>query len=435
MPWQILAAHVVGAVNDDGRPRWPFIIVTVPRQSGKTTAAGAWAIERAFTVPNARVWYTAQTGQKAREKWLEVVNDFNRSPFAPMVKVLKTNGSESMEFARFNSAFRPHPPTEDSLHSMQSDLNLIDEAWAFDEPQADALMQAITPTQATRPHRQTIILSTVGTAASTWLHGLIDQGLAGAEDIFLLDYGIANDQDATDLDAVAASHPAFGYTLDMDSLKAGLRQLGPAGFARGYGNRRTGAREMLIHNSTWKACQTTDYMPANAPAVIGAAIDIERTETAIAAACWVGDIPMIEVIEVRPGTRWAPAKIEKYCKDLKDAPIVDNVGPSSTLHAELTRRGLPPMDIKTRELTTASAELLDRMTKTDADGNPAPAVRIRSSSHLDLAMAIVEKRRLGDGWTWQRRSQGGSIAALEAATLALHGLQNRQPADPKPQIF
>lgn len=435
MPWQELGSHVVGQRRADGRPQWSLIIISVPRQAGKTTKSNAIQLHKALSLKGAKVWYTADNGQKARAKWLELVDAVQASPFrAPFVKALKTNGSEAIKIPSMRSQIRPHPPTEDSLHSEQSDLNIIDEAWSFDEVEAEALMQAITPTQATRPHRQTIIISTMGSAESVWFHGLIDQARAGDPNIFLLDYGIPDDADPTDLDVVAAHHPAYGHTIDMEALETALAQLGPAGFARAYGNRKTGARNTLIPAKTWALAQTDIDMPADTTAYIGAAIDIDRTETAIAAASMVDGVPLVEILDVRPGTTWALAQLRKYRQLTKTAPVIDQVGPSSTLFAEADRAKLKPVKPTPRDLTTATAEVYDRLTYTTVDGDPAPRIRFRNDPALDLAMQIVDRRHLGDAWTWSRKDSHGSIAALEAATLALHGLLTNKKAA-KPFIY
>ncbi len=67
---------------------------------------------------------------------------------APRLKSLATrrltNGSEVLKF-RNGSEFRPHPPSEDSLHSKQSDSNSIDEAWAFSELRARSYSARSSP--------------------------------------------------------------------------------------------------------------------------------------------------------------------------------------------------------------------------------------------------------------------------------------------------
>ena len=43
----------------------------------------------------------------------------------------------------------------------------------------------------------------------------------------------------------------------------------------------------------------------------------------------------------------------------------------------------------------------------------------------DIAAEIVEQRRVGEAWAWSRKTAVGSIAALEAATLAIWGLEHK----------
>lgn len=438
LPWQVIAHHAVGARRDNGLPRFPFIVVSVPRQAGKTKGSWAWNYHKALTVPNAKCWYTADTGTKARARWLEMVDDSNRSPYASLTRVKKTNGSEALEFDRLRSQIRPHPPTEDSLHSEQSDLNVIDEGWSFDEFQAAALMQAIIPTQATRPHRQTIITSTMGTADSAWFHDLVDRAYQGDDGIFLIDYGIPEDVDPTDLEAVAAHHPAYGLLpgVDLDYFRTSLGTLGPAGFARAMGNRRTANRDSLIPDQAYRRALTDMEIPPGVEAVIGAAIDFERTETAIVAAAWVDGLPLIEVLECRPGTSWAVDRLAHYMTaGGVTTCVIDRVGPSSTLFADAERHKLKPMEIKARDLCMSSAEVMDRLTYRDENSVLSPKIRFRPDPAMDLAVQVADKRGIGDSWTWARRGSAGSVAALEAGTLALFGLMNRPAPARAPMIY
>ena len=433
MPWQEYAADVIGEIGPDGLPRWPMVIISVPRQSGKTTLALAACIHRLITGRRRRVWSTAQTGQKARGKWLEQVEiiEADGFPLRELFTTRKAAGNEQLLVPRLGSRFSPHPPTEDSLHGEQSDLNFIDEGWVFDDAQAAALMQAIVPTQTTRPGAQTIIVSTMGTAASSWFHGLVDKARQPDSGIALLDWGIGPDDDPTDLDVIAAHHPAYGYTVTMDALERARAQLAPAEFARAYGNRKTGARERLIPLEAWQSAQTREKIPASADVVFAAAVDYERTETAIVAAALAADgVPIIEVVDLRPGTGWAADRLDELVdKHGAPPPVVDPVGPSGTLADKLKLRGHDLPLVNVRALTSACAEFMDRLTAVDADGLAAPTVRISPDSALDVAAEIVTQRRVGEAWAWARKGAAGSIATLDAATLALWGLLHK-PAPP-----
>ncbi|QNQ91502.1 terminase [Corynebacterium poyangense] len=440
MPWQQHCLDIIGEVDETGVYRWPIVIISVPRQSGKTTMTMAVALHRILTGRGRKVWHTAQTGQDARSKWLELVDVAMASSWRSLLKSRKTNGAESLEIPRLLSKFSPHPPTEESLHGEQSDLNIIDEAWAFDDAQGEALMQAIVPTQSTRDGAQTILVSTMGTAKSTWFHGLVDKARAGVEDMAIIEWGIGPDDDPTDLDTVAACHPAYGHTVTMRALQRAAAQLGPAQFARAYGNRPTGSTERLIPTEAWQTAASTDPIPENEPVAFAAAVDWNRSETAIAAAAVVDDIPMIEIVDVRPGTSWAAPRLRQLAATHKATAIcVDNFGPSTALHDELTRGGTDVLPLKTRDVTGACAEFYDRVLgDIDTDGIRHPRIKIRPNPNLDIAAEIVTRRRTGDAWAWSRRETTGSagtIAPLEAATLAMFASLHQPPPPVEPGVF
>lgn len=432
MPWQEYAADVIGELDDRGLPRWSTVILSVPRQSGKSSLMAAVAVHRAIIRREGRVWLTAQTGADARDLWLECQERISRSPLAAAFFWRRANGTENLECKLTHATFKPHPPTEEKLHGKQSDLNIIDEAWVFDEAEAKALMQAIDPTQITRPGAQIIIVSTMGTAKSTWFHGLVDQARAGDPNMAILDWGIGPEDDPLDLETVAAHHPALGHTVTMDKLdKARSRMAAnPAEFARAYGNRATGAIERLIPEDAWKAALSDEAIPTDAVISFGAAVDIDRTRGAIAAA-WHSesdDRIFIEIVESKAGTAWLAPRL----RDLDQAHthagiIIDRVGPSGALFDELDRSGVEVQAIQSRELTAGTAEFFDRI------NHSPPKVSIRYDQTLDLAAEIVTSRYLGDAWTWDRKNSGGSIAPLEAATLALIGATHNK-LEPMPCV-
>lgn len=433
MPWQRAAADLIGEVDATGRHTFPLVVITVQRQAGKTTLLGANDIHRCLTGDRRKVWRTAQTGQDARKKWLEVADSIRASALAPMVEVKRTNGAEAILF-RNGSAFRPFPPTEDALHGEQSDCVDVDEAWSFTEYEGDYLLQAIVPTQATRPGAQTIIVSTMGTAESSWFHDLVSRGRAGEPGIALVEFGIADDADPMDLETVAAAHPAYGHTIDLDALKRAQSQMSPAQFARAYGNRQTGAPERLIAADSLAAAEYVGELDRdNGPIAFGAAVDLDRTETAIVAAVEVDGRPVIEVVDRRPGTAWAPGRlVELIGRWSPMGPAIDPTGPSSTLHDATRRAGVEPMQFVARDRSTADTDLLDRFQHLDPDtGDPAPLVRFVRSADFLAAVDVVAMRRLGDSLAFSRRGSPGPIAVLEAASNACYALSHR-PADPVP---
>lgn len=432
MPAQRYVADVAGELEQDPltglwRPRRSLVVVTKPRQAGKSHLAMAKNGERSFSVPGHRAWYTAQTGSDARDQFLK----FNEEVVAPAplgraVRVLTGNGREVMKFPN-GSTLRPHPPTEEALHGKQSDSNDIDEAWAFSEDEGRALMQAVGPTQLTRPGAQTWIWSAGGTANSTWLASLVARGRAGDPDIAFFEWGIPDDADPDDLDMIAANHPAYGHTVTMASLRALRAQFGDdqAGWARAAGNRWTEVIGGAIPAAVWAQARDTSPIPEAAPIAYAAARAADGSEVALVAAADLGDGRVLgEVLEIM--TPWTAAeRIQAWIG--ADPIAVDGVGPSGPLHDALARLGAKLVPIGARDVTAATATVLDGLTAGHYKARPHPS--------LDLAAKVAGTRRIGDGGiAWARVASGSSIAALEAYTLAAWSLTHTPAPAPAPLI-
>ena len=371
-------------------------------------------------------------GGHARRNWMKFTNDLvdQSFPLHSLFERKKSRGDEHFLIPRNGSDWAPHPPTEDSLHGEQGDFNVIDEAWVFDEAEGAALMQAITPTQSTRPGAQVILVSTRGTAASTWFHDQVAEARLGKEGVAILDWGIGPDDDASDIEVVAAAHPAVGFTQSVESLEAAWKKMGGKvnEFARAYGNRETQTRDRLIPIEAWEMASTDELIPADAQVAFGVAVSSDRNSAVIFAAgmltCGDDPVPIIELVDARPGWRWVVGRVQELM-DTHGADVwVDPIGPADALCAELERKGIAVKRVTFRLLAAGCGDFLTRLLNVDDDGMFAPEIRIRPDGALDAAADIAARRRAGDSWVWDRRSPVGSIAPLEAATLAMVGAQN-----------
>src|SRR5215831_9681235 len=131
MPWQQYVADVALEVDDDGRFVYNLVLVTVPRQSGKTTLFGSVLDHRALSTERARCYFTMQT-QKDAVDWLTNERWPLLGPFGSSVSLRRMAGSEHIRWERSGGLVRPFPPNPTGLHGKISDLVVIDEAWSFD---------------------------------------------------------------------------------------------------------------------------------------------------------------------------------------------------------------------------------------------------------------------------------------------------------------
>jgi hypothetical protein len=414
MPWQRYVADVAGEVDARGRYVHPLVVVSVPRQSGKTTLMLAQGLQRALQAPGRKIWHTAQSGRHANEKQREFVELVQNSRLSDMVAGKPRMAAGSMSLKLINgSTLKPHPPLHDSLHGEQGDHNDIDEGWSFDEPHGAALFQAIGPTHATRPGAQTFVWSTRGDASSSWFHRLIDRGYDGAG-VTLFDWGIPYDGDPDDLDLIERHHPAIGHTIEREFLVAEREAMpDPAEYARAYGNVPTGGTETIIPAAAWTAARTLDPLPEGRP-TFGAAVSLDGDHGALVAAVLDPDgRPWLEVIEQRPGRAWLIDRI-KALRDYGGGVAVDRRGPAGAVADALELAGVPLLTPTTIDYASGCQDLYDRVT------DPAgPRLIHRASEPLDAAVDVAGRRRLEEGgWVWSRKRSTGDISTLEAATLA-----------------
>lgn len=419
MPWQRVCANVIGAHNNDGSPTWPIVVITVQRQAGKTALLKAVITDRClFGSPSARVWYTAQNGKYARDMWGETVRELSvaSSPLAGYVSARWSQGAEIATFPD-GSSFSPFAPTRDALHGKQSDLAVIDEAWRHDAVRGAELMQAINPTMATRPAAQLVIVSTAGTADSAYLRGWVERGRAGAPGIGYLEWGIGDTGDPTDLDAVIAAHPAVGYTITAEYLRAQADQNPPSDYARAFGNAWTRTAAYAIPPAQWASAAADVTVDRTAPFILAADVAIDRSRAAIVAA---GD-GVIEVVTSEPGHDWLVPRLLHLADRYRPAGIViDRAGPAGPAADAIALSGIDLLPLTSMDISIATGTILDAIA--------AGTLRYRPHPALDDAVANAALRTTGDGGRrWTRRHAGGPICELWAATLA-HWAYARRPS-------
>lgn len=423
MPWQQLVANKLGEFDPaTGLRVHGFVVVTVQRQAGKSDLVFVIRAERCFTRPGHLAWYTAQTGQDARDEFLKFYTDkLEDAPLAHAVRLLRGRGEELVRFLN-RSSQRPFPPTEKKLHGKQSDDVDIDEAWARSLESGRALVQAVGPTQLTRPGAQLGAWSAGGTPESTWLADLVAKGRAGA-DFPYFELGIPDDADATDLEVIAAHHPAFGYTITMQSLIE-LRKKMPDDddWARAAGNRWTSIIGSAIDSALWRTLRYPDPLGDVSRLGWGAARAEDGSHVALACATLLEDGRVAaELVDVFPTYR-AAATVLDWIKG--DPCGVDPEGPSAPLADDLAERKRRNVHLLAgRQAGAACQDLLDGM----RDGR----YLFREHPQLDAAVAVCQKRSVGDGGVrWSRSTAAGSVAPLEAITWAIREARHRKTGKP-----
>jgi hypothetical protein len=432
MPWQSLVADISHELDPDTGQLWyREVVITVPRQSGKTTYVLAAAVRRALGHPIPQViTYTAQSRIKAREKWEdEHLPILERSPLEPFFRVRKTTGNEAIMW-RNGSRHGIDASTDKAGHGPTIDLGILDEAFAHADSRVE---QGLKPSMVTRPGAQLLILSTAGDLKSLYLRGKINAGRTRCElgmpsRVAYFEYSAADAQDPADPATWYGCMPALGRVrpdgtgVTEATIQAEFDSMELPDFRRAYLNQWLDAfpeEWLVIGQEAWDSCADESTPRPGRPVAL--ALDVAPGEMtgsiAVAGARddgrIVGEIPQ-GCHRPGAGTSWMISR----ALELRDAyrpcaVVIDARSPAACLIAEAEARRL-------EFVKPAAADV------GEAFGGFWIGVNDRVFCHLGglqpelrRAVAGAARRDIGDGaHAWARKNTTVDISPLCAVTLA-----------------
>lgn len=411
MPWQQRVAMVGGELDGEtGLPAYREVVVTVPRQNGKTTLILSWEIQRALGWGRPqRIVYSAQTGNDARKKLIEdqVPLLEPRKSTLGIRSILRGMGNEAVVW-RNGSRLVLLASSEDSGHGKSVDFAVKDELFADVDFRRD---QALIPAMATRADAQVLTASTAGTDESLPLNRAVEIGRASVDSgarsgIAYFEWSAPESADIADPAVWRGCMPALGFTITEEVVSHALSTLTPSEFRRAFLNIGTRSDERVIPAEVWDLVCGADVAPVGRVS-FGVEVSPEGASAAIVAAT-AGEI---EVVEHRAGMGWVAARARELdsrwgrpmwaCDGAKSAPV-------AAIVPDL-RHNVARLELMS-EMPAACGGFLAAVSDR--------AIRVRRSPVLDVAVAGASKRQVGDGWVWARRGTV-DISPLGAATVAL----------------
>lgn len=435
MEWQQYVADVVLEIDPEtGDLAYDEYLLTVPRQSGKTTFVLAKASHRCsagrFFGTSQQVAYAAQTKLKATEKFeKEYARAIGR---ANRLKAKVRTGNQKVDIRYPNgSVFSVESVTEKSGHGSVLDEAFIDEA--FSQPD-NRMEQAFEPAMITRRNKQLGVTSTAGWSdASPYLWGkvLVGRKLI-ADDIrkgtAYFEWSAPEDADPGDESVWLACMPALHrpecdrtckrHTVALATVRSlydkAVRSGKLSDFCRAYLNQwkpkpREGEETAL---GDWLGCSVPVPAEAPKPLALGIGGSMDRGHVSFGVCGELDGRMLLAKADRRAGTDWVPAEAVRI-QTTHNIPIVMcEKGPVADLADDIELAGGIVTRVKFEDYVAACAEIFD-------------AVRYRTACHVnhpdlnDQVLAsrwriVNERRVLG------RKESEGDIDLVEAVTLALH---------------
>ena len=407
-------------------------ILTVPRQSGKSSLILAKAVHRAtatgFFGPRQRLVYTAQTRNKAREKWEEdYAGDLKRSKtWGSQVRAHFGNGNEHLRFPN-GSRFGIEANTEKAGHGGTLDEAYIDEAFA---QQDRRLEQAFSPAMITRSNTQTGVVSTAG-----WLDGspyLLDKVQAGRDQADMgirsgtayFEWSADDDADPEDPATWWSCMPALGHTVTEEAIAAELRKLDRNDFLRAYLNRwvlKDAPESAIVDPEVWAALEDPDAgsSPRPSPVVFAVSTSLDRKWSYIGLAGVRSDGDThVQIVKAQRGTGWVPSEVERLSKEWKAPVAIDGTDPAASLIPAIEKRKVKVAVLQRREMARGCGMFVDAVDE--------GTVRHGGGKLLPISLAAARKQRVGDAWVWAGPKDGSTdIAPIKAVTAALYALTGK----------
>jgi hypothetical protein len=449
MPWQQYVADVVMEIDPaTGRLAYQEMGLTVPRQSGKSTWIEAKSAHRCsatnFFGSRQHVVYTAQTRQKAREKWEEdFLADLKASAaFRARIRPHLGNGNEHVRFPN-GSRFGLESSTEKAGHGPTVDEAYEDEAFAHQDWR---LEQAFGPAMITRRNKLLAWISTAG-----WLDGspyLADKVALGRMAVLdgrqsglaYFEWSAPEDADPGDPTTWYGCMPALGYTITEDAIRAEYEKARDSGrlneFKRPYLNQWVpkGVADtwQKISEADWAASADT---ASQIEGRVALAFSMER-DGASASVAVGGRRPdgrgHGELTDPpQPGTAWLIGRLLELTDKWDPCVLVMNGGGAApAFEKELIERGYRTKPEPGKRLL----QVTGMREYAQACGALAEDVKNDRWRHLGQkpltdAAAAAGTRPLADAWAWSRDKSAADISPLEAVTLARHGFMTHGVRD------
>lgn len=443
MPWQQHVADVALEIDPDtGEFAYDEVGLIVPRQSGKSTLILVIALIRALSTkffgPRQKVVYTAQTRNKAREKWEEdYLPDLTSSRLAGYCSPHLGNGNEHVRFKN-GSRFGIEANTEKAGHGSTLDLAFIDEAFSHVD---ERLEVAFSPAMITRRNKQLWWVSTVGwLGKSLYLEdktarGRVEVEAGATSGLAYFEWSAHEDDPHDDPEVWRRCMPALGHTITEKAIWGELRKAKGklAGFRRSYLNQWVAKDsdddvDAAVDLDQWHAMATTADQVAERPSPVVFAVEVspDRRWSTILMAGWGADGKRhVQVVETQRGTATVVDRLTELKAAWKPAAIVVNPrGPAGSLLPSM--RKMKPVKLGATEEAQGVAGFIDAVEQ--------GALVHYGQRHLGIAVAAAGTKERGGSVVWDPTDPTVDISPLRAASAALHVLASKPRGQSKPRI-
>jgi hypothetical protein len=428
--WQNLGLGRAFEHDADGRLVWRTVIISGPRQVGKSyleRIACGWRLHQAerFGGPQ-DVLHVAHKLVGAQEVWRPAARWATATYGREAVRW--ANGEQKIEIPD-GGRWMIQAANEGAGVAFSLSMILVDEAWSVSRTVVDA---ALSPTLAEAEQPQIWLVSTAGDARSDLMAGYRALALGleepgDGDDILLIEWSAPPDPDLDidDPEVWRAASPHWDERRRAAVAEA-RRNVGELEFRHQWLNQWvTQLSPPLFDPAVWPAARWDDLLPTGRP-TFGVDVAADRSAAWILATV----AGVVEVVDTRAGVSWVPDRLTELAEAWDPPAIgIDGTGPGATIADQMagTEAAARLVVLTGRQMTTAAGEAYDAI----CDGR----VRARAHEDLDRAVMAARRRSVGQSWTFARQVGDVSCSPLLAAVAGLWAADHAPEAVEVSQIW
>jgi hypothetical protein len=424
------------------------VVLSIPRQVGKTFLVGMIIIALCILNPNMTVLWTAhrtKTATKTFQTMQGMVKKRKiRQHLAPGRNdgIRTANGEQEIRFRNGSVIMFGAREGGFGRGFDEVDIEVFDEAQILTEKALEDMVAA------TNQSRQSTgaLLFFMGTPprpsdpGEEWLGRRADaiegkpegQVVGISEDMVYVEFSADKDADPDDQKQWSKANPSFPSRTPIESVLRLRKNLkNEDSFKRealGIYDAEDSTR--VIDESSWKNARDAASMPIER---LTLAIDVapNRSVATVALGGLRADGTWhVEIDDQKTGADWVAGWVKARAeKNRLHAVVVDEM--SGLVEERNGRKYLAGTDVL---VTLAAAEGRDMAIACgkfyDAVMAPEPTVRHTDQPQLNVALSVARKRPLMGAWAWNRKDEKSDITPIVAATLALWGAQKENVMRP-----
>lgn len=436
-PWQVGAGSVALGKRKDGRYAATIggIVLSIPRQVGKTFLVGMIVIALCLLYPGMTVLWTAHRTRTTTKTFGTLKAMTSRKAVKQhMMPPRNTNGEQEVRFRNGSVIMFGAREQGFGRGFDEVDVEVFDEAQILTEKALEDMVAATN--QSRHPHGA--LLFFMGTPPRQGDNGdefsnRREKALSGeSEDMAYIEFSADEDARLDDQKQWAKANPSFPARTPVESMKRMRAQLtDDDSFRRealGIWPDTSINAPPVIAITDWDAnkiakapegglpCYGVRYSPDGSGFAVSVALKLES-----------GDV-FVEVID-RESTTVGIEGVAQWLADRwrdSGAIVIDGKSHEGALIEALLEKGVPPkwiMKPSLGELATAYS--------TFAEWVRTGRITHAGQEHLRESVLCAARRKIGNlgGWGFQPNSPDGDVLPVESATLAVAGtvLTKRKP--------